>query len=72
MLTAPVLPARAAVDFKDSRLLGRTSDGTPAYLDWITVFGRTPDVPQATWFEHYAVDQPWKTDADALHHAREG
>ena len=71
LLTAPILPATAAVDFKDSRLLGRTSDGTPAYLDWITVFGRTPDDPQATWFEHYAVDQPWKTDADALEHARE-
>jgi len=62
LLTAPVLPATAAVDFKDSRLLGRTSDGTPAYLDWITVFGRTPDNPQAPWFEHYTVDQPWKTE----------
>jgi len=71
LLTAPVLPATAAVAFKDSRLLGRTKDGTPAYLDWITVFGRTPDDPQATWFEHYAVDRPWKTDADALKHARE-
>jgi hypothetical protein len=71
LLTAPVLPATAAIDFKDSRLLGRTSDGAFAYLDWITVFGRTPDNPQATWFEHYAVDQPWKTDADALQHARE-
>jgi len=44
--TAPIRSA------KDSRLLGRTKDGTPAYLDWITVFGRTPDDPQATWFEH--------------------
>jgi hypothetical protein len=71
LLTAPVLPATAAVDFKDSRLLGRAQDGTPAYLDWITVFGRTPDNSQMTWFEHYLVDQPWPTDADALEHARE-
>jgi hypothetical protein len=71
LLAAPALPATAAIDFKDSRLLGRTSDGMPDYLDWITVFGRIPDASQATWFEHYAVDQPWKTDADALKHARE-
>jgi hypothetical protein len=32
LLTAPVLPATAAVAFKDSGLLGRTNDGTPAYL----------------------------------------
>jgi hypothetical protein len=71
LLTAPALPATAAVWFKDTRLLGRASDGTPAYLDWITVFGRIPDHPQAAWFEHYAVDRPWTTDADALKHARE-
>jgi hypothetical protein len=70
-LVAPTLSTTAAFDFRDSRLLGRSSDGTPEYLDWITVFGRIPDEPQAAWFEHFAVDQPWKTDADALRHARE-
>ena len=64
VLVAPTLPA--TVDFRGSRLLGQSNYGTPDYLDWIAVFGRTPDQPEASWFEHFAVDQVWKTDADAL------
>ena len=70
ILTGPALPATAASDFKDARLLGQAPPGEPAFLDWIAVFGRTPDAPQGSWFDHYDVDQVWKTDADALAHAR--
>jgi len=70
MLTAPALPANVAADFKDSRRLGQKPEGEPAYLDWLAVFGRTPDKPEAIWFDHFDADLVWKTDADALAHAR--
>ena len=70
MLTAPILPANVAADFKDSRRLGQSPPGDPAYLDWLAVFGREPDQTETAWFEHFAADQVWKTDADALDHAR--
>ena len=70
-LTAPTLPDTVAPDFKDMRRLGQDPAGTPDFLDWLSVFGRTPDKSQATWFEHYKVDEPWADDAAALAHARE-
>jgi hypothetical protein len=69
-LTAPALPPTVAPDFKDSRRLGQSELGDPAYLDWIAVFGRIPDKPEAAWFEHFKADLVWQTDADALAHAR--
>ena len=69
-LAGPTLPPTVAADFKDSRRLGQSPQGEPTYLDWIAVFGRAPDKPQAEWFDHYTVDQVWPTDADALAHAR--
>ena len=66
-LTAPTLPATAAVDFKDLRRLGQSPAGTPEFLDWIAVFGRDPDDHQ----NHFR-DEPdlaWKTDAEARAHA---
>ena len=70
-LTAATLPDTVAPDFKDMRRLGPSPAGTPEFLDWLSVFGRTPDKSQATWFEHYRVDEPWSDDASALAHARE-
>ncbi len=70
LLTGPTLPSTVAADFKDSRRLGQSPPGEPSYLDWIAVFGRTPDKPEAEWFDHYTADQVWKTDAAALDHAR--
>jgi hypothetical protein len=70
-LTAPALGANVAADFKDSRRLGQSPVGEPAYLDWIAVYGRAPDKPEAAWFDHFDADQVWKTDAEALAHARE-
>ncbi|HVY14583.1 MAG TPA: hypothetical protein VHB27_05110 [Rhodopila sp.] len=70
-LAGPALPPTVAADFKDSRRLGQSPAGEPAYLDWIAVFGRTPDKPEAQWFDHFQADQVWKTDADALAHARQ-
>lgn len=70
-LTGPALPANSAADFKDSRRLGQSPPGQPAYLDWIAVFGRIPDKPEAAWFDHYDVDQIWHSDAEALAHARD-
>ena len=70
LLSGPTLSATAASDFKDSRRLGQSPAGTPAYLDWIAVFGRTPDKPEGAWFEHYKLDTVWITDADTLAHAR--
>ena len=34
------------------------------------MFGRTPDKPEGSWFEHYTADTVWPTDADTLAHAR--
>lgn len=70
VLVGPVLPATAAADFKDSRRLGQQPPGEPAYLDWLSVFGRKPDKPEGYWIEHYDIEQLWKTDTDALAHAR--
>ncbi len=70
LLTAASLPANVAADFKDSRRLGQSPPGDPPYLDWIAVFGRAPDKPEAEWFDHYKLDQVWQTDAAALAHAR--
>ena len=70
MLTAPALSPNVAADFKDSRRLGQVPSHEPAYLDWISVFGRIPDKPEAAWFDHYKADQVWQTDADALAQAR--
>jgi hypothetical protein len=67
---ATLPPDTVAGDFKDSRRLGQSPAGDPAYLDWIAVFGRAPDKPEAAWFDHFDADQVWKTDADALAHAR--
>ena len=69
-LAGPTLPQTVAADFKDSRRLGQSPAGEPAYLDWIAVFGRAPEKPEAEWFDHYTADQVWPTDADALSHAR--
>ncbi len=70
-LTAATVPDAVAPDFKDMRRLGQDPAGTPDFLDWLSVFGRTPDKPQAEWFEHYKVDEPWQDDAAALAHARD-
>ncbi|MBS0638853.1 MAG: hypothetical protein JSS43_03210 [Proteobacteria bacterium] len=70
MLTAATLPPNVAADFKDSRRLGQSPPGEPAYLDWLAVFGREPDQTDTAWFEHFGTDNVWKTDADALDHAR--
>ena len=70
-LTAANLPDTVATDFKDMRRLGQDPASTPEFLDWLSVFGRTPDKAQAIWFEHYKVDEPWADDAAALAHARE-
>jgi hypothetical protein len=66
-LLAPVLTASAASDFKDLRRLGQAPQGTPEFLDWISVFGRDPDSSQ----NHYRDDPDlvWKTDDDARAHA---
>ncbi len=70
-LSAAALPDTAAPDFKDLRRLGQTPPGQPEFLDWLTVFGRAPDSPEASWFDRFVGEQPWKTDADARHHAQE-
>lgn len=79
-LTAPVLTDTAGADLKDLRRLGPPdpapnspdpgSRGQPEFLDWLATFGRIPDNPQAVWPDHYRTEMPWKTDADALAHAR--
>ena len=69
-LTAPALPPNVAANFKDSRRLGQSPPGDPAYLDWLAVFGRPPDQTDTAWFDHFTADQVWKTDADALAHAQ--
>jgi len=68
-LVAPVLAGSAASDFKDLRRLGQSPQGTPEFLDWISVFGRDPDSSQ----NHFRDDPDlvWKTDADARSHALE-
>lgn len=71
MLTAPALPPDVAADFKDARRLGQLPSHEPGFLDWIAVFGRIPDTPEAAWFDHYKADQVWQTDAETLAHARE-
>lgn len=69
MLAGPALGANVAADFKDSRRLGQSPAGEPGFLDWIAVFGRAPDQPEAVWFDHYLADQVWTSDAEALGHA---
>ena len=70
-LSGAALPDTAAPDFKDLRRLGQQPPGQPEFLDWLTVFGRAPDNPEASWFDRFAGEQPWKTDADARQHAQE-
>jgi hypothetical protein len=68
-LSAPMLTAAAAADFKDLRRLGQNPAGTPELLDWIATFGRDPD--DTEYHSRNDPDLVWKTNDEARSHALE-